>query len=117
MAFVATGDGERAKRFYAGVLGLRLVSDDQFAVVFDANGTTLRIQKVKQPVVPPYTVLGWVLPDIRAAIGELLRGGVAMERVAFLPQDETGIWTAPNGDRVAWFKDPDGNTLSLTQFA
>jgi hypothetical protein len=83
--------------------------------VFDANGTVLRIQKVKEPVVVPYTALGWKVPDIRAAVRGLRAKGVAFERYDFLEQDEDGIWTA-GGDRVAWFKDPDGHTLSITQF-
>lgn len=117
MSFVATSDAERARHFYAEIVGLRLVADEPFALVFDANGTMLRVQKVKEPVIAPYTVLGWVVSDIRASVRELVSRGVTLERYSVMPQDEDAIWTASNGDRVAWFKDPDGNTLSLTQFA
>lgn len=115
IAFIATKDARRAKAFYADVLGLRLVADEPHALVFDANGTMLRIQKVKEPVVVPYTALGWKVPDIERAVRELAGKGVTFERYDFLQQDEDGIWTAA-GDRVAWFKDPDGHTLSITQF-
>jgi catechol 2,3-dioxygenase-like lactoylglutathione lyase family enzyme len=115
MAFIATRDARRARAFYADVLGLQLMADEPHALVFDANGTMLRIQKVKTTVVLPYTALGWKVPDIRAAVHELRAKGVAFERYDFLEQDEDGIWTA-GGDRVAWFKDPDGHTLSITQF-
>ena len=117
MAFIATKDAARAKRFYAEVLALRFVADEPFALVFDAGGTPLRIQKVKEPTIAPYTTLGWAVTDISATVRALLERGVTLERFGFLPQDDDGIWTAPNGDRVAWFKDPDGHTLSLTQFA
>jgi catechol 2,3-dioxygenase-like lactoylglutathione lyase family enzyme len=117
MSFVATKDSNAAKRFYEDILGPRLLADEPFALVFDANGTALRIQKVKEPVIAPYTALGWMVSDIRATVRELARRGVTFQRYDVMPQDEAGIWTASNGDRVAWFKDPDGNTLSLTQFA
>ena len=118
MAFVATMDFGRARTFYEGTLGLRLVADDPFALVFDANGTLLRVQKVRQVMPAPYTALGWVVSDIRGAIVALGKKGVAFERftIPAFPQDELGIWTADDGKKVAWFKDPDGNTLSLTQF-
>ena len=118
MAFVATMDFGRARTFYEGTLGLRLVADDPFALVFDANGTTLRVQKVRQVMPAPYTALGWVVADIRGAIAALSKKGIAFERftIPAFPQDELGIWTADDGKKVAWFKDPDGNTLSLTQF-
>lgn len=116
VAFVATSKPEGAKDFYQRVLGLRLISDDPFAIVFDANGVMLRVQKVQEHAPPPYTVLGWDVADIRASVKELSERAVKFERYAWLEQDELGIWTTPNGARVAWFKDPDGNMLSLTQF-
>ncbi len=116
MAFVATRDSERAKAFYRDTLGLRLVSDDSFAVVFDANGTMLRVTKVKEFEPMKFTVLGWEVPDIVAAVKELVKAGVRFERYgSFMKQDKLGIWDAPGGGRIAWFKDPDGNTLSLAQ--
>jgi catechol 2,3-dioxygenase-like lactoylglutathione lyase family enzyme len=115
MAFVATRDPARAKEFYGKTLGLRFVTDDGFALVFDANGTTVRIATVRELSPAPYTVLGWEVDDIESAVKELAAAGVAFERYGIFPQDELGIWSAPGGARVAWFKDPDGNTLSLSQ--
>lgn len=117
MAFVATKDAARAISFYRDVLGLRLVADEPYAVVFDAGGTMLRIQKVRKPVIVPYTALGWDVADIRAVVAELVARGVRPERISGMPQDADGVWTTPSGEQIAWFKDPDGHTLSLTQFA
>ncbi|HXQ20605.1 MAG TPA: VOC family protein [Candidatus Acidoferrales bacterium] len=117
VAFVSTADAARAKDFYANVLGLRLVADEPFALVFDANGTMLRIAKVPELAPAPYTVLGWVVPDIRDRVTALQRRGVRFERYPGLSQDDLGVCTFPGGAQVAWFKDPDGNALSLTQFA
>jgi catechol 2,3-dioxygenase-like lactoylglutathione lyase family enzyme len=116
IAFVATAQPERAKGFYRDVLGLRLVDDDPFGLVFDANGTMVRIFKVRELTPAPYTVLGWKVPEIQTAIAELSKRGVSFERYPGMVQDELGVWTTPDGHQVAWFKDPDGNTLSLTQF-
>lgn len=115
-AFVATANAARSKPFYERTLGLRLVGDDSFALVFDANGTELRIQKVENVQPPPFTVLGWQVADIRKAIAGLSTRGVTLERYAFLEQDDVGIWSAPGGAKVAWFKDPDGNLLSVAQY-
>jgi catechol 2,3-dioxygenase-like lactoylglutathione lyase family enzyme len=116
VAFVATSRPESAKSFYEQTLGLRLLTDDAFAIVFDANGVMLRVQKVQEHTPPPYTVLGWDVADIHASVGELSGRGVRCERYEWLRQDESGVWSAPSGAKIAWFKDPDGNTLSLTQF-
>jgi catechol 2,3-dioxygenase-like lactoylglutathione lyase family enzyme len=115
MAFVAARDAKRARRFYRDVLGLALESEDKFALTFDAAGTMLRVQIVDDLDAAPYTVLGWSVPDIAGAVKELVVRGVSFERYAFMEQDPSGVWTAPSGARVAWFKDPDGNTLSITQ--
>jgi catechol 2,3-dioxygenase-like lactoylglutathione lyase family enzyme len=114
VAFVATSDPTRAKTFFGDTLGLKFVSEDPFAVVFDANGTMLRVAIVKQVTVAPYTVLGWHAPDVAAVAKELKDAGVNCERFGFLEQDELGIWVAPGGTKVAWFKDPDGNMLSIS---
>ena len=115
VALVATRDPERARRFYGEALGLRLVSDDPWALVFDAAGTRLRIQKVERLTPQPFTVLGWQVASIDAAVDGLAARGVKFERYDGMDQDARGVWTAPSGARVAWFKDPDGNTLSVTQ--
>jgi catechol 2,3-dioxygenase-like lactoylglutathione lyase family enzyme len=115
MAFAATRNPEQAKAFYADKLGLDFLYDDGFAVVFNANGVTLRIARVQEVAKAQYTVLGWEVADIAAKVKELSAAGVKFERYGFPDQDELGIWTAPGGARVAWFKDPDGNTLSLSQ--
>src|SRR5947208_533757 len=116
VAFVAATDLARAKAFYRDTLGLRLKGEDQNALLFDANGTTLRVSVV--PVLQPaaHTVLGWMVPDAAAAAAALRQRGVTFERVGQGPQDELGVWTAPGGlAKVAWFRDPDGNLLSITQ--
>ncbi|HUN88788.1 MAG TPA: VOC family protein [Terriglobales bacterium] len=116
IGFVAITDGERAKAFYAEKLGLSFVSDDPFAVVFVSSGNMIRLTKVKQFTPQPFTVLGWQVPDVVAAVKRLQASGVTFERYGdFMQQDELGIWTAPGGTKVAWFKDPDGNTLSVSQ--
>lgn len=116
MTFVATRDPDRAKVFYRDTLGLRLVEEQlPFALVFDANGTMLRVSIVRDIVLAPYTVLGWQVADIAATAQQLAASGVKFERYAGMPQDELGIWKAPSGAQVAWFKDPDGNVLSVTQ--
>jgi catechol 2,3-dioxygenase-like lactoylglutathione lyase family enzyme len=118
VAFVATRDPAKAKEFYRDTLGLGLVSEDGFAVVFDANGVMLRVSTVREIALAQYTVLGWEVSDIVAKVQELGQAGVKFERYSFPGQDEMGIWTAPGGmARVAWFKDPDGNVLSLSQHA
>ena len=115
VAFVATAAPGAAKHFYGSVLGLRLLEDTPFALVFDAKGTSLRIQKVQHVSPAPHTVLGWAVRDIRAAVQGLAAKGVAFQRYDGLAQDQLGIWSAPGGALVAWFRDPDGNTLSLTE--
>jgi predicted enzyme related to lactoylglutathione lyase len=117
ISFVATENSARALKFYSETLELSLVSDDPFAMVFDVNGTTLRVQKVHELIPAKHTVLGREVADISATTKELMKKGVRFEQFEGLPQDELGIWTTPSGAKVAWFKDPDGNTLSLTQFS
>jgi predicted enzyme related to lactoylglutathione lyase len=117
VAFVATTDPKRAKPFYAETLGLRLVSEDSFALMFDAGGTRLRVAIVKTLQPAGYTVLGWIVPDIVTAVRDLVKRGVIFQRFEGMPQDDLGIWSSPSGARVAWFTDPDGNTLSLTEVA
>ena len=117
VAFVGVCDPDRAKRFYRDKLGLRLVSEElPFALVFDVQGTMLRVTVVPEVKPAKFTVLGWKVPDIQAAVSSLEEEGVEFQRYAGLQQDGLGIWTSPRGARVAWFHDPDGNILSVTQF-
>jgi predicted enzyme related to lactoylglutathione lyase len=116
VAFGATTDGTRAAAFYGGVLGLPIRSDDAFAITFDANGVELRLQKVDQLEPKPFTALGWQVADIGRVVKQLAASQVAMERYAWLEQDSVGVWTAPSGARIAWFRDPDGNLLSVAQY-
>lgn len=116
IAFVATTDAVRARAFYEGVLGLPFVSDEPFALVFDANGIMLRVFKVTHLAPAGHTVLGWSVAQIDATVDALAARGVTFERYPRMEQDARGVWTSPSGARVAWFKDPDGNVLSLTQF-
>jgi catechol 2,3-dioxygenase-like lactoylglutathione lyase family enzyme len=115
MAFAATTDAKRARLFYGETLGLEILHDDDFALVCDANGTRLRVQKVESFRPQGFTVMGWEVADIEATVDGLVARGVQFERYGGMDQDERGIWKAPGGARVAWFKDPDGNVLSVTQ--
>lgn len=115
ICFVATKVPQRAREFYGDVLGLRLVSDDPFAMVFDANGVILRIAKVQELSPAKHTVLGWAVADLDAEIRSLRGRGVTFERFPGLPQDDAGVWVSPTGAQIAWFKDPDENLLSLTE--
>ena len=115
VAFVSTTNADRARVFYRDVLGLSLISEDAFALRFDCRGTTLRISTAPEVTPAKYTVLGWAVKDIRASLAALASAGVKFERFDFFKQDELGVWTAPNGDQVAWFKDPEGNLLSIAQ--
>jgi predicted enzyme related to lactoylglutathione lyase len=114
IAFVATTDPARAKKFYMKTLGLPLTGEDPFAVVFDAGGTMLRVAIVPKLQPAGYTMLGWTVPDIEKTVQALARRGVTVKRYPGMDQDARGIWTSPSGARIAWFADPDGNTLSLT---
>jgi catechol 2,3-dioxygenase-like lactoylglutathione lyase family enzyme len=116
MAFLSTANPAESIRFYRDKLGLTLQEDSTFALVFDANGIMLRIQKVKESVIAPYTALGWQVDDIAAVIRGLARVGVHMERFPGLPQDELGVWSPGGHTKIAWLKDPEGHLLSLTQF-
>jgi predicted enzyme related to lactoylglutathione lyase len=116
VGFVPITDPARAKSFYAEKLGLKFVSEDSFAIVFDANGNMIRLTRMKEVKPKSFTILGWQVSDIATTVQRLQAAGVEFERYGdFMVQDELGIWTAPDGTRVAWFKDPDGNTLSVSQ--
>jgi len=115
VAFVAATDLRRARAFYEQKLGLRVLEHNDFACVVDANGTMLRVTQVPEVARAGYTVLGWRVRDIAASVRDLAGRGVTFLRYDGMSQDQDGIWTAPSGARVAWFADPDENTLSLTQ--
>ena len=115
VAFVAATDLSRARAFYERILGLPVLEQSDFAVVLDANGTMLRVTAVGQVAPAGYTVIGWRVSDIAASVRGLAARGVTFLRFEGMSQDANGIWTTPSGDKVAWFADPDGNTLSLTQ--
>jgi catechol 2,3-dioxygenase-like lactoylglutathione lyase family enzyme len=114
-AFLVVTDRARAKEFYGNTLGFALRHEDQYALVFDSNGTTLRISPVKDFTPQPFTVLGWEVADIKAAVAALSALAIEFVRVPGLQQDEQGIWSPAPGIFVAWFKDPDGNMLSVAQ--
>jgi catechol 2,3-dioxygenase-like lactoylglutathione lyase family enzyme len=116
VAFVGSADLPQARMFYEQALGLRLIEYNDFACVLDANGTMLRVTAVPEVCGAGYTVLGWRVTDIAAAVRGLAARGVVFLRYDGMDQDGDGVWTAPGGDKVAWFADPDGNILSLTQF-
>lgn len=117
VGFVPTVRAEKARWFYESVLKLPLISADGFASVFDANGIMLRVTKVAEFKPHPFTILGWAVADIAAIVQDLQTQGVRFEKYTGMNQDEHGIWASPNGAKVAWFKDPDGNVLSVTQYS
>jgi catechol 2,3-dioxygenase-like lactoylglutathione lyase family enzyme len=116
-AFVAVTDYDQSRAFYEGVLGLKFLSQDDFAMVMDSNGTKIRMAKVPNLQPAQFTVLGWEVSNIEKMVEDLTGKGVRFERYPWLPKDGPPIWTAPGGDKVAWFKDPSGNVLSLAQHA
>ena len=117
MSFVSTTEPEKARAFYEEKLGLPVVGVDGHGVMYDVNGRRLRLSFVRELVVAPYSMLSWVVPVIHAVITQLTAKGVTFEIYQGFGQDEAGVWTAPGGTQVAWFKDPGGNLLSLSQFS
>jgi len=117
VTFLLVKDTDAALAFYRDTLGLKFLRDDGFALVFDMNGVVLRIGKVSEFTPAQHTVLGWESEDIAATVDELTAKGVVFTRYPNMGQDELGICTFPNGDKVAWFKDPEGNVLSISQHA
>ena len=115
VAFLSTTNPERARTFFRDKLVLPLLSEDGFALVFDANGTMLRVSIVRELTPAKYTVLGWEVTNIEAEIEALTQAGVKFNLYGLPGQNEQGVWNAPGGTKVAWFDDPDGNILSLSQ--
>jgi catechol 2,3-dioxygenase-like lactoylglutathione lyase family enzyme len=115
VGFLTTTDYEKARAFYEGKLGFEFVSLDQFALAMRAGGNIIRISKSETFKSAQGTVLGWEVDDVRAAVLWLSNRGVVTEKYPFVADQELGIWTAPSGDQVAWFKDPDGNVLSISR--
>jgi catechol 2,3-dioxygenase-like lactoylglutathione lyase family enzyme len=115
VSFIPTRDADRAREFYTKVVGLRFVQDDGFALVMDFNGSMVRIAKVGDYQPFPFTLLGWEVDDIAAAVQALTAKGAAIERYGFLEHDANGVWNAPSGAKIAWFKGSDGNLLSVSQ--
>ena len=116
MAFVATAYPAKARPFYEEILGLAVTHEDGFGITYDANGTRLRLSFVQELHPAPYSILSWIVPDIHSVIAALTVKEVIFERYDGLGQDKWGVWAAPGGTKVAWFKDPDGNLLSLSQW-
>jgi catechol 2,3-dioxygenase-like lactoylglutathione lyase family enzyme len=114
VAFIATRDRDAAKKFYGTTLGLVLVQEDPFALVYDLNGVVLRITPLPAFTPQPFTVLGWHVDNVKEAVKALMESGVTFERFEGLQQDELGIWSPGGNTKVAWFKDPDGNILSVS---
>jgi predicted enzyme related to lactoylglutathione lyase len=115
-AFVPTVKPDEARVFYGNVLGFKPLSEDNYALEFDVGGTLLRVIIVPELQPHAFTILGWNVEDIAATIRQLNAKGVYCEKYDFMDQDHLGIWDSPGGSKVAWFKDPDGNVLSLTQY-
>jgi catechol 2,3-dioxygenase-like lactoylglutathione lyase family enzyme len=117
VAFIPTRNSGKARQFYEKTLGLKFIADDKFALVFEGSGVMIRVVDISgipdyKPA--PFTILGWSVADIDKMVKALDKKGVKFERYPGLEQDELGVWSAPGGARVAWFKDPDGNTLSVS---
>jgi catechol 2,3-dioxygenase-like lactoylglutathione lyase family enzyme len=118
IGFIPTKDADRTRAFYEDTLGITFVADDGFALVFRSGTNMIRIARAGDFTPAPYTILGWEVADIVAEVSALTAKGIAFARYPFLPPDQVdalGIWTTPTGDKVAWFQDPDGNTLSVSQ--
>jgi catechol 2,3-dioxygenase-like lactoylglutathione lyase family enzyme len=115
VTFLTTGSPDSSLAFYRDKLGLRFLRDDGYALVFDMDGVLLRIAKAKSFTPAQGTVLGWEARDFGATMKKLVSVGITFERYPNMGQDEEGVCTFPNGDKVAWFKDPDGNVLSISQ--
>ena len=118
VAFVPSRSPKKSRSFYERTLGLGFVSDDEFANVFDANHVMVRVVDVSSVdgFTPfPFTILGWSVDDIEKTVKGLEKKGVTFERYQGMDHDQLGIWTSPSGARIAWFKDPDGNLLSLSE--
>jgi len=115
MPFVGTTNAERSRAFYSGKLGLELIEESPFALVYNANGTILRVTLVNDFRPAGFTVLGWQAPDIEEAVRTLRAAGIEPKRYENVPQDANGVWTAPGGAKVIWFEDPDQNVLSVSQ--
>jgi catechol 2,3-dioxygenase-like lactoylglutathione lyase family enzyme len=116
VGFVSSSDAAQAREFYRDVLDLQLIDETSFALVLDAHGTMLRVTIVERVHPAPYTVLGWEVADIARTVERLTSRGVEFLRYEGMVQDEQGIWDSPSGGRIAWFRDPEQNILSLTQF-
>jgi catechol 2,3-dioxygenase-like lactoylglutathione lyase family enzyme len=118
VAFVPSKNPTKARAFYEGILGLKFVSEDPFAVVFDANGVMIRVanvSSVKGFKPAPFTILGWLVDDIAKTVNGLSKKSVKFELFPGMDQDRLGVWRSPSGAKIAWFKDPEGNVLSVTQ--
>lgn len=116
MAFIPVSDLTTARSFYGEILGLEVEGENPFAVTLNSGGTMLRLTQVENHQPQPFTIAGWDVPDISTTVEDLVSRGVSFTRFDGMDQDQRGIWTTPGGDQVAWFKDPDGNTLSITTF-
>ncbi|MFZ0661670.1 MAG: VOC family protein [Acidobacteriaceae bacterium] len=115
MAFIPVSSADKARSFYRDTLGLRLISEDPFALVFDVEGTMLRATLIPEFTPQSFTVLGWQVTDAATTARTLAAGGIPLVRFPGMTQDEDGLWHAPGGAIVGWFKDPDGNVLSISQ--
>jgi len=117
IGFIPVTDLASARAFYVGTLGLTMTEDSPFAVVLRHRGIVIRLTEVAELRPQPFTIAGWEVPEIGAVIDSLRSSGVTFRRYDGMDQDDRGIWTTPGGDRIAWFLDLDGNTLSLTERA
>ena len=115
VAFIPVRHLESAREFYCGTLEFEAVEQTPVALIVDAGGVPLRLAEVPELVPQPFTIAGWLVSNISLTVASLSKAGVRVKRYEGMVQDEQGVWTSPGGDRVAWFADPDGNVLSVTE--
>ena len=117
VCFILTADMAKARGFYTDTLGLTEIDEDPFANIYDLAGTMLRLTKVEGHAPSPHTLIGWQVSDIESVVDDLAAKGVACAVYEGFGQNARGIWTDPgSGTKIAWFHDPEGNNLSLSQF-
>ena len=118
ISFIPTQQPAAARQFYEHTLGLTFVDDNDFAIVFEVGPeprSMLRVVRARDFTPAAYTVFGWKVDDVEQAVDDLAARGITFLRIGYFEQDERSIWNAPDGSRIAWFHDPDGNTLSVSQ--
>ncbi|NKC01482.1 MAG: VOC family protein [Pseudomonadales bacterium] len=111
-----TADIPTAITFYEEVLGLSLKANSDGAAVFDVGGRDLRVSPVAETSPTEHTVFGFAVADVQGVAEELSSKGVPLVEFQGFPHDQNGLVATPDGSRVCWFRDPDGNLISVVQY-